>query len=515
MSGALHLTGHPMQRCGAWAVAALADLARRDLSGQAEQEAVHAGRSRASSGTTPEDVTAHELDGVVLRIAGDVAEAAVAQPGSAAYDWWKVLFALYPNSPPTHARRERDRKAMRQETGRLLGPDMADAVMRPCTFCGVPCSTLWAKSLLPMFDTTRALNTLPPGSAGWPVCRACRVSLWALPYGAWLTAGSATVLTCTDPEVERRFVLGNVKRALRIQQTGFISLPAGAGPEAVTLAALEEHSTATFSTHTAIAPERASGGSAKGTAPAATLWMFKNDNQEPWLRVSGTRVGVVKFLHLVRADSDAREGWRRLQRALERRDGSNAIILDGATARARLLFDSEDEVGDRLLRELDRRLRKLDRRLCRLEEISDAVLRQWCVLAHLYLEVMHEMDTSKLTPVADLFVKWISLDASRGRFNEFHRASGSAWELHRLYRNVCGRLALDRTIPETAKDLTVDLVCPLFEQRGWRIRVALYTAVLTGLLRAGVQLGKASPDDEDDDIEDALDPKPELEEEYA
>ena len=68
--------------------------------------------------------------------------------------------------------------------------------------------------------------------------------MWALPYGAWLTAGSATVLTCNSPRIEREFARVNVLRAIRIQHAGFRSLSAGAGPEAVVVAALREHADA-------------------------------------------------------------------------------------------------------------------------------------------------------------------------------------------------------------------------------------------------------------------------------
>jgi CRISPR-associated protein Cst1 len=69
----LLLTAHPLQRCGARAVALLA------------------GRS------APAGVTVADLDAVADRLTGDVARASVAPKDSGAYDWWKVLFALYPN----------------------------------------------------------------------------------------------------------------------------------------------------------------------------------------------------------------------------------------------------------------------------------------------------------------------------------------------------------------------------------------------------------------------------------
>ena len=142
-----------------------------------------------------------------------------------------------------------------------------------------------------MFDSLKAVNTLPPGMAGWPACRACRIAMWALPYGAWVTAGSATVLTCPEDAVERRFVRKNVERAPRIQMLGFTGLSASASPETVTLGALRAHG----------------GHAAVGT----TLWVFKNDNQDAWLRVTSTRGGVPAFVRAMFADPDCRAGWER------------------------------------------------------------------------------------------------------------------------------------------------------------------------------------------------------------
>lgn len=203
----LRLTEHPLQRCGAWAVATLA------------------GRERV------EDVTDEQLEGVIKRIVDDAVESATASPGIGAYDWWKILFALYPNSKLTHNKRSKDRAVLSREANQLFLPDDAEGPGRACTFCGQRCTTLWSKMTLPLFDSNRSLNTLPPGTAGWPVCRGCRVALWALPYGAWVTAGSATVLMCDNPQVERHFTSQNVRCAARIRQTGFKGLPTEAGLE--------------------------------------------------------------------------------------------------------------------------------------------------------------------------------------------------------------------------------------------------------------------------------------------
>ncbi|RBQ14160.1 hypothetical protein DP939_42140 [Spongiactinospora rosea] len=448
VSGPLRLTEHPLQRCGAWAVTVLAG-----------QEQVG-------------DVSPEVLDAVAERIVADAVLAGCAAPGSGAYDWWKVLFALYPNAKPTHARRERDPAVLRTQVAELFAVDPVDGPVYGCTFCGQACRVLWAKATLPMFDSIRAVNTLPPGMAGWAVCRGCRVAMWALPYGAWLTAGSATVLTCDSPQVERDFVRRNVRRAGRIRQLGFGRLPAIAGPEAVTLEALRVHA---------------------GDAPAAaTLWMFKNDNQEPWLRVSGTRSGVARFLQLTAADPYCAAGWRDLQRALTRRDKQGRVLAGGAREAARLLFDRDGEQADRLPRELWRRSEDV-------ETISPRTLVRWRALCRLYVEVMYDMNADRLKAVADLLADWIAQEAHRGRLNQYRRAAGSGYELHKLLLTASARLLLDGRDQRVDSDVLGDLLAD--GSRGWRERTVLWFDVVKGLQDRKVPIAAGS--DESDDAEQA------------
>lgn len=85
--GPVALTSHPLQRAGAWAVAVLA------------------GRE------APEEVSRAELEQVVERLVDGICAAALApkpskgERPSPVYEWWKVLFAQYPNSKKPSAYR--------------------------------------------------------------------------------------------------------------------------------------------------------------------------------------------------------------------------------------------------------------------------------------------------------------------------------------------------------------------------------------------------------------------------
>ncbi|GLW64294.1 hypothetical protein Arub01_25380 [Actinomadura rubrobrunea] len=455
----LRLSGHPVQHCGVWTVTLMA------------------GRER------PEAVTPADLDAVAGRVVDDVVTAATADNTSAAYDWWKVLFALYPNSKPTHATRSRDRAVLLPQVKALFDADEPGARPLPCTFCESPCGTLWSKSELPLFESARALNVLPPGTAGWPVCRGCRVALWALPYGAWVTQGSATVLTCDDENIERRYAATNLRRADRIRQLGFEGLPADAGPEAVALEALREH--------------------AGDVGGAATLWTFKNDNQDPWLRVASTRLGVVRFLRAMRADPQCDHGWTKLQSALGRAQRGRAKAVDGATAAARLLFDRENEDGERLPQRLVELARDPDK-------IPRRTLLAWRALCRLYLEVMCDMDAGRLKPVATLLADWIAKESTRGRFNEFRHAVDRSYDLYRLLKEASSRLALDGRPQEPINELFPLLFAE--GPQGWRTRGQLYFDVMAELIVRDVPIGE--PGDQQDDEQEQSD-SDDYEEAYA
>ena len=458
----LRVTSHPLQRCGVRAVARLA-----------ERE-------------SPEEVTADDLDTVAGRLVRDIVRAATAPNDTPAYDWWKVLFALYPNSPATHSKRNKDPGELRTVIRALFAPSPPEADRAACGFCGQPAGVLWGKDKLPMFDSLKAVNTLPPGLPGWPVCRACRIALWALPYGAWVTAGSATVLTCPEDAVERRFVGRNVVRASRIQQSGFTGLSADASPETVTLGALRVHG--------------------RNSASGTTLWVFKNDNQDAWLRAAATRGGVPAFVRAMLADPDCRAGWAGLQRAMTQRDKDGSLKVSGVAVAARTLFDPADRpggpVGDRLPRELLRRAAAA-------EGLRVQVLRGWRALYRRYMEVIHQMDVGQVKPACELITDWIMQEPNpRGRYNQYAGVAGSAFGLQRLLMHASNRLILDGRKPADVSSLAPALFAA--DGNGWRLRGLLFFDVIAELVNRDAPIGRKAGGSEEDEDPDAMafDPDP-------
>ncbi|MBN1173577.1 MAG: hypothetical protein JXA67_15510 [Micromonosporaceae bacterium] len=440
-SAPVTLTAHPLQRCGAWAIAVLAERAE------------------------PGDVSPADLDAVAARLVEDVLAASCLPKNASSPDWWKVLFALYPNAKATHASRSRDAQVLRPEVSDLFAPEEGSVPGLPCTFCSAPASRRWAKSNLPMFDSNKALNTLPPGLDGWPLCRGCRVAMWALPYGAWVTLGSATVLMCGNPEVERAFVERNVRRARRIQQLGMTGVPADACAETVTLAALR---------------------SVAGDVPVdAVLWSFKNDNQEPWLRVTGTRQAVGSLLSRIESHPALRDGWRRLRRALGRRDKR----VGGYSAIARTLFNEEQQRADRLLQVLRKEFATPPK--------DPAAVDGWRRLARAYQEEMYGMDVERLVPARQLLATWILSERNpRGRFNEYDKVATRPYDLAALLKGAAARLLRDGHNPPDITGVLPTLLSA--GPDGWRLRAQLFFEVVAELVAAKAAIG-ARPDDEDPD----------------
>ncbi|WP_234347916.1 hypothetical protein [Streptomyces specialis] len=467
-AAALALTSHPLQRAGAWAAAVLAER------------------------PTPRAVTEQDLDRVVARLVEDVCSAATAGKSEPAYDWWKVLFALYPNSKATHSKRPSDRELLRAGIAELFVPDVAQSAKYPCVFCGNPASAVWTKANLPMFDTNKALNTLPPAVPGWPVCRGCRIAAWALPYGAWVTAGSATVLSCESESAERRFAERNVLRARRVMQLGFTSLKAGARPELVALHALK---------------------SVGAELSATTLWSFKNDNQEPWLRVTRTRRAVPRFLAVVQGNVPLRRGWRLLESALTRRDAKGAVVISGPAEAARLLFEAEDGRSRSFPFQLHRVLHDSGRHW------SPQAQADLTRLAFTYAKEVLDMEPD-LKPVATLIADWIQFGSGspRGRLAEYRNVALSGYKLGALLTDANFRLMLDgreaAVGPEDWK--------PLIRQRpgSWEQRMLLSASVLQLLRERGIAVADrpADPEEEarverllerpllDDEIDDEMEP---------
>jgi CRISPR-associated protein Cst1 len=234
--------------------------------------------------------------------------------------------------------------------------------------------------------------------------------------------------------------------------------------------------------------------------------VFKNDNQDPWLRVTVTRGGIPAFARAMLADPDCRAGWGALQGVLTERDKGGTVKASGVTAAARTLFDPADrpggQPGDRLERQLLRLARDPDR-------CAGRTLIGWRALCRLYLEVIYQVDVGQVKPARELITDWITQEANpRGRFNEYVRASGRAFELQRLLMQASARLLLDGRQPPDITAVAHSLLA--MDGNGWRLRGLLFFDVVADLVGKGVPVGrKAEPGEaEEEPARVMFDPDP-------
>ncbi len=449
----LQLTSHPIQRTGAWAVAVLANRPH------------------------PTQVTSDDLTRVRDRIVIDLQRAAHASDQDSIYSWWKVLFALYPNSPATHAQRKKW-----SDLDEQIAALLAEGTPHPtdlCVFCDSPASVRWAKDRLPMFDTAKSRNTLPPGTGGWPVCWGCRVAIWAVPYGAAVTLGSATVITAGSERVERQFVRRNVQRAKQLIATGSMDR-FQASPERVVVQILR-----TFDLRTPV-----------------TLWTFKNDNQEPWLTVQESRSRLAVFLNSLPKYPAAVHGWATLCRLLERRDRSGAVTEYGVDQVARTLFEPSGRPRALLLEKVFRLVED------RIDHLTPRAYQALVALARHYAEEMLEMNLTELEPVAELLARWIASGNPRGRFNEYVKVARRPGALGGLLMQAQARLFLDQgpddpPLPMRAADAQRILAAG---PDGAHRRMLLFFTVVDKLVAQKIVIGadQQAEDVEEQPIEESL-----------
>ena len=232
----------------------------------------------------------------------------------------------------------------------------------------------------------------------------------------------------------------------------------------------------------------------------STLWAFKNDNQEPWLRVTVTRAGIPVFLRKIQADPDCRRAWSRLAGLLTERDSKGQVKASGADRAAKTLFDRSDQPGTDLPDSLLRRMLSLAADLSRFDARA---LLAWRALCRLYLEVMYGMDTGQVKPARELITQWITQEKNpRGRFNEYARAAASSFRLQKVLMSASARLLLDGQSPPDISGIAPALLDAGHD--GWRLRGLLFFGVVADLAGHDVPVGQRAGDEEDEVPEDSF-----------
>ncbi|MFB7375836.1 hypothetical protein ACFC6U_03130 [Kitasatospora purpeofusca] len=212
----LLLSHHPFQRSGAWAAALLAGLPHPGL------------------------LSGDGLDRVAARIAEDCERAGRLSKGEPGWAWLVRLAGMYPQSPPVHPSRARNPRPIGARVLDFLGPDpdpghVAEQGGRvwPCWMCYSPNASIrWGKDKLPLADSAQHINNCAVYGGGYPLCRPCRIALWALPYGT-ATSGSALNVTvaCRDESSERAVTAAFLAVSERALAEGWTSWRQGPAAE--------------------------------------------------------------------------------------------------------------------------------------------------------------------------------------------------------------------------------------------------------------------------------------------
>ncbi|MEV7006632.1 Cas8a1 family CRISPR/Cas system-associated protein [Streptosporangium sp. NPDC051022] len=213
----LMLTAHPLQRVGAYAVAAMA------------------------SDLEPDELPAEDFERAVKTMTRDAIRAALVRDSKTAEGFWlKASYSITPNSPmnhPSNGKKPDDVikagiQEWRNASGDGANPD-AD-----CVLCGRPAVGFFGKVDVPLAESNAYRNSTPRGHEGMALCRPCVVSFHALPYGSHLTGGASYALHSWDAGFMRRSVQRQVDRNLIIAETGKLTEGYAAVREVVALRAL-------------------------------------------------------------------------------------------------------------------------------------------------------------------------------------------------------------------------------------------------------------------------------------
>jgi hypothetical protein len=267
------LTAHPLQRIGAFALAALADAAN------------------------PETMTSAQFEKATATMADHVVATADAEDAKAAGGFWLgVSYLMWPNSAmnPT-ARKKLTRPQLRDRIRAWRTYPVARLAV-PCSLCGRAACGFFGKVDVPLGASTEHRNTTAPGHGGLALCRGCLASFHALPYGCQIGGGRASALHSWDDEFLRRTVAVQVSRTL--QQVAIAASAKGPGPYAREVAAL-----------------RRLRSYEEGLRAGVELYVFSNSNREPVLEVHALEQPLAEWLRATMRDTRAREGFRYLGRA--------------------------------------------------------------------------------------------------------------------------------------------------------------------------------------------------------
>lgn len=288
------LTPHPLQRVGAFALVAMAEVGSVDeLHDDAFVKAV---------------ATA-ERDAVYAAQSGKGSENG--------FGWWHGVISngFFPNSPLHYASRWSKPQARDEVHNWRATPDPTAWPDAPCALCGRQAVGFYGKRDVPLGESTLYRNTTPRGHEGFALCYPCLCCFHALPYGCVLAGGPAAAVHSWDDRMLRHLVDQRVQENQRLITLG--SKPPKAERyqrEWVALDSLRDY------------PYKPAG---------LELMVFSNSNRDATLDVHAVEQPLAAWLR----EQAHGPGWHVLRKAHQTTD-----VPDGTRRLARFAFTSPDRI---------------------------------------------------------------------------------------------------------------------------------------------------------------------------
>jgi hypothetical protein len=450
----LVLTAHPLQRVGAFAIAALA-------------------RAR-----TPDAVTVDDFDQVTTTMTKAlVAVADVEKAQDPGGFWLGVSYLFWPNSKMNTTNRGKLLPEQRRDATaswrHAPDPDRWPGV--PCALCGRPACGYYGKVDVPLAVSVEQRNSSTPGHDGLALCLACLTCFHALPYGCAIGGGRATALHSWDED----FVAGVTRRQVgRTRQQGTVAtVTVKPPPFARELAAL-----------------KALRGHGRRLTAGVELIVFTNSNKEQtiethrldqplaeWLRSTSRAGQGVAFGHLLRTQATEK--------------------VPGRSMLARRAFREPEQILAAVTRYLRRRTAQATGAEPTVPHATGDIVALALSYAKEVLRVK-EKDVEEIQALADHVATVLAPTRKRGALKAYETAHRSNPGLQTWLRKV----DVDWTLhggPNGSPFVTTRQWRLLFDpdQPGYHHRALLFIAVLERLQAAGWKADDATPDDKVDPIE--------------
>jgi hypothetical protein len=438
------LTAHPLQRVGAFALAALAEV------------------------PGPEALTAARFGEAVAVMTDDVvATADVADSKAEGGFWLGVSHMMWPNAPMNHPARAKQAKPELRERIRAWRayPDARLGV--PCALCGRPAGGFFGKVDVPLGASVEYRNTTAPGHDGLALCAGCVACFHALPYGCEISGGKAAALHSWDDGFLRRTVPVQVSRTCR--RVAVSSGPGGGGPYAREVTALKRLR-----------------GYEHGLSAGVELYVFSNSNREQVLDVHALEQPLAEWLRQSLQGSAPREGFKYLIRA------HWSEKVPGSALLARNAFRDPARIARRAVRYLSGLASESG-----VPPGETAALTALCLSYVRKVLLVKERELERIKELAERIAGLLAAVPERGTLKKYE-------QVHRESRQLQGWLKRQAVIWTLRPGQTQPLVSDeqwrlLFEQdgQGWFHQDLLLVCVLEALAARDWLAGVAEDDPAD------------------